>query len=168
MSSPGAVDWQAASGVGANDGYCELYVDGALLEALTGEGSTRDDAGIKDGILEAIVNAVEVDGNNVVLHLPKPYPPLMGILAYTAASILSVWRDRPGDEGIFINILPTGAGVLFYTTSLMVVNASGIGHSALGLAGVGVATGLLGIAALRAKGPITPPKGINTFAFPAA
>ena len=59
-----------------------------LLEALTGEGSTRDgDGNIKEGILETIMNAVEVDGNNVVLHLPKPYPPLMGILANSWAAI---------------------------------------------------------------------------------
>lgn len=30
------VDWQAASGDGANDGYAELYVDDVLQEALTG------------------------------------------------------------------------------------------------------------------------------------
>jgi hypothetical protein len=30
------VSWQAASGPGANDGFAELYIDGALQEALTG------------------------------------------------------------------------------------------------------------------------------------
>ncbi|PIE31751.1 ABC transporter substrate-binding protein [candidate division KSB3 bacterium] len=60
-----------------------------LLEALVGEGGTRDgDGNIKEGILEAITKAVEVDGDNVVLHLPKPYPPLMGILANSWAAIL--------------------------------------------------------------------------------
>lgn len=52
-----------------------------MLEALTGEGGTRDaDGNIIPGIFEKIMNAVEVDGNKVILHLPQPYPPLMGIL----------------------------------------------------------------------------------------
>jgi peptide/nickel transport system substrate-binding protein len=60
-----------------------------LLEALTGEGSTRDrDGRIIHGIFEAIDKAVEVKGGSVVFHLPKPYPPLMGILAYSASAIL--------------------------------------------------------------------------------
>lgn len=59
-----------------------------LLEALTGDGATRDgDGNIKPGIFEKILNSVEVDGDNVVLHLPKPYPPLMGILANGWAAI---------------------------------------------------------------------------------
>ena len=58
------------------------------LEALTGEGSTRDaDGNIIPGIFEKIMNAVEVDGDNVILHLNAPYPPLMGILARYWASI---------------------------------------------------------------------------------
>ncbi len=60
-----------------------------MLEALTEEGSTRDNDGkIIPGIFEKIVNAVEVQGDNVILHLPKPYPPLMGILAQRWAAIL--------------------------------------------------------------------------------
>ncbi len=60
-----------------------------LLEALTGEGGTRDkDGNIKAGIIEKIMNAVEVDGDKVILHLPNAYPPLMGILANSWASIL--------------------------------------------------------------------------------
>jgi peptide/nickel transport system substrate-binding protein len=52
-----------------------------MLEALTGEGSTRDaDGNIIPGIFEKIMDAVEVDGNKVILHLPKAYPPLLGIL----------------------------------------------------------------------------------------
>jgi peptide/nickel transport system substrate-binding protein len=59
-----------------------------LLEALTGTGGTRDgDGNIKEGIMEKILSAVEVDGDNVVLHLPVPYPPLMGILANSWAAI---------------------------------------------------------------------------------
>ncbi|GAK60749.1 extracellular solute-binding protein family 5 [Candidatus Vecturithrix granuli] len=59
-----------------------------MLEALTGEGSTRDaDGKLIPGIFEKIMNAVEVDGNTVVLHLPMPYPPLMGILSQSWAAI---------------------------------------------------------------------------------
>ena len=60
-----------------------------LLEALTGKGSTRDrDGTIIDSIFQAIDKAVEVKGDCVVFHLPRPYPPFMGILAYSASSIL--------------------------------------------------------------------------------
>jgi len=60
-----------------------------LLEALTGRGSTRDQNGaIITGIFDAVDRAVEVKDNLVVFHLPRPFPPLMGILAYSAAAIL--------------------------------------------------------------------------------
>ena len=60
-----------------------------LLEALTGEGSTRDRSGkIVDGIFQKIDESVEANGDKVIFHLPKPYPPFMGILAYTASIIL--------------------------------------------------------------------------------
>ena len=60
-----------------------------LLEALTGLGSTRNkDGTIIAGIFEAIDQAVEVKDDRVVFHLPRPFPPLMGILSYSAASIL--------------------------------------------------------------------------------
>jgi len=60
-----------------------------LLEALTGKGSTRDkDGNVIKGIFDTIDKAVEARGNKVIFHLPKPYPPLMSILCYTASSIL--------------------------------------------------------------------------------
>jgi peptide/nickel transport system substrate-binding protein len=60
-----------------------------LLEALTGHGSTRDRNGnIIPGIFEAIDRAVEVKQDRVIFHLPRPFPPLMGILAYSAAAVL--------------------------------------------------------------------------------
>jgi peptide/nickel transport system substrate-binding protein len=60
-----------------------------LLEALTGRGSTRDKEGkIIDGIFKIIDKAVETRGDQVIFHLPKPYPPLMSIFCYTASSIL--------------------------------------------------------------------------------
>jgi peptide/nickel transport system substrate-binding protein len=60
-----------------------------LLEALTTKGSTRDSNGkIIDGIFDTINNAVEVNGDSVILHLPRPYPPLMSILAYSSSAII--------------------------------------------------------------------------------
>jgi peptide/nickel transport system substrate-binding protein len=60
-----------------------------LLEALTGHGSTRDKEGkIIDGIFNIIDRAAEARGDQVIFHLPKPYPPLMSIFCYTASSIL--------------------------------------------------------------------------------
>lgn len=60
-----------------------------LLEALTGKGSTRDrDGKIIDGIFDTIDKCVEAKGDKVIFHLPKPYPPLMGILNYSSSVIL--------------------------------------------------------------------------------
>ena len=60
-----------------------------LLEALTGKRSTRDKNGkIIPGIFKVIDNAIEVKGDHVILHLPRPYPPLMGVLAYSSSVIL--------------------------------------------------------------------------------
>ncbi len=60
-----------------------------LLEALTGHGSTRDAKGnLFPGIFEAIDKAVQVKADNVVIHLPRPFPPFLGILAYSAAAVL--------------------------------------------------------------------------------
>lgn len=60
-----------------------------MLEALTGEGSTRDkDGKIIPGIFEKITKAVELQGDKLILHLPKPYPPLMAILTQRWAAVL--------------------------------------------------------------------------------
>ncbi len=59
-----------------------------LLEALTGTDSSTDkDDQLKPGIFEAIMNAVEVQGDSIVFHLPSPYPPFMGLMAKSWASI---------------------------------------------------------------------------------
>ena len=61
-----------------------------ILEALTGKGGTRDsDDNLIPGIFKIITDAVEVDGNEVVFHLPVPYPPLMGIIQYSSSSIIN-------------------------------------------------------------------------------
>ena len=60
-----------------------------LLEALTGEGSTRDkDGNIIPGIFDKIDKCVEAKGDKVIFHLPKAYPPFMGILAYSSSIII--------------------------------------------------------------------------------
>ena len=103
-----------------------------LLEALTGQGSTRDkDGRIVDGIFQKIDDCVEANGNTVVFHLPKPYPPLMSILCYTSSSIIDkewaiaqgCWdgnienaarynNPKPGDEPLQTVENGTGAYVL--------------------------------------------------------
>jgi len=61
-----------------------------MLEALTGIDNTRDGNNkIKPGIFKKIDKAVEVKGNKVLLHLPKPYPPLLGILSYVSGSVIN-------------------------------------------------------------------------------
>ena len=69
-----------------------------MLEALTGKRSTRDKNGkIIPGIFKAIDNAIEVKGNQVILHLPRPYPPLMGVLSYSSSVILDKeWATAKG------------------------------------------------------------------------
>ena len=66
-----------------------------LLEAMTGEGNTRKGGKIIPGIFEKIDKSIEAKGNQVILHLPKPYPPLLGILCYTCLLYTSPSpRDR--------------------------------------------------------------------------
>ncbi len=60
-----------------------------LLEALTGEGSTRDgDGNIIPDIFEKIDNSVVVKGSKVIFHLPRPYPPFLSLLWYSSAAIM--------------------------------------------------------------------------------
>lgn len=61
-----------------------------LLEALTGESSTRDRGGrpLQD-IFGRIDRAVRAEGDRVVFLLPKPYPPFLSVLAHTSAVVLN-------------------------------------------------------------------------------
>lgn len=80
-----------------------------LLEALTGEGSTRDkDGRIIPGIFEKIDAAVTVTGSQVILRLPRPYPPLMGILAYGSSVVLD--REWAVAKGCWDGDLAHAAG----------------------------------------------------------
>ena len=61
-----------------------------LLEALTGQSSTRDaDGNIRPGIFKTIDGAVSAKGDRVIIRLPRAYPPLMGILANSSSVILN-------------------------------------------------------------------------------
>lgn len=59
-----------------------------LLEALVGSGSTREDGKLIEGIVEKIAKSVEVDGNNVVISMPAPYPPIMSIFVSSLCAII--------------------------------------------------------------------------------
>jgi peptide/nickel transport system substrate-binding protein len=59
-----------------------------MLEALTGSDTTRDGDNLVAGIFEKIDKSVEAQGDKVILHLPKAYPPLLGILCYSSAAVL--------------------------------------------------------------------------------
>ena len=77
-----------------------------LLEALTGEGGTRDgDGNIIPGIFEKIDKSVEVVGNKVVFHLPIPYPPFISLLWYSAGAIINKeWAIENGCwDGVLAN-----------------------------------------------------------------
>jgi peptide/nickel transport system substrate-binding protein len=80
-----------------------------LLEALTGETSTRSaDGKIIDGIFGRIDRAVTAHANSVSLHLPRPYPPLMSILAYSASAILD--REWAISRGCWDGKIENAAG----------------------------------------------------------
>jgi peptide/nickel transport system substrate-binding protein len=60
-----------------------------LLEAVTAKNSTRDENGkIRPGIFKIIDTAISAEGDRVIIRLPRPYPPLMGILANSCAVVL--------------------------------------------------------------------------------
>ena len=86
-----------------------------LLEALTGKSSTRDDNGkIRPGIFEMIDDAISIRGDSVILRLPRPYPPLMGILANSSAVVVDqewaiangCWNGRIDQAQKFNNPAP--------------------------------------------------------------
>ncbi|MBD3306238.1 ABC transporter substrate-binding protein [candidate division KSB3 bacterium] len=79
-----------------------------MLEALTGAGGTRDgDGNVIPGMFENIMDAVERDGNTIIIHLPMPYPPLMGILAQSWAAILD--KEWAIEQGCWDGTLETAA-----------------------------------------------------------
>lgn len=59
-----------------------------MLEALVGVSTTRENNKPIPGIFEKIDKAVEVKGDTVVLHLPKPFPPLLAVMAYSYGGVV--------------------------------------------------------------------------------
>jgi peptide/nickel transport system substrate-binding protein len=60
-----------------------------LLEALTGKTGTRDEKGkVVPGIFTTIDQAITANGDQVLFHLPRPFPPFMGILAHSSSVVL--------------------------------------------------------------------------------
>ncbi|MBF0449703.1 MAG: ABC transporter substrate-binding protein [Candidatus Magnetomorum sp.] len=69
-----------------------------LLEALTGHRSTRkDDNQIDSHVIALIDRSVEATGNQVIFHLPQPYPPFLGLLTQASSVVLSkAWAISKG------------------------------------------------------------------------
>ncbi len=69
-----------------------------LLEPLLGYTSTRDEhEKIRPTVWEDMQRAVSVQGDKVVLRLPKPYAPLLSILASWAPVVSKQWAIKNGD-----------------------------------------------------------------------
>ncbi|HEX4048466.1 MAG TPA: ABC transporter substrate-binding protein, partial [Elusimicrobiota bacterium] len=69
-----------------------------LLQPLTGRSSTRDEHNrIVPGIWEAVERAVSVQGDKVILRLPRPYAPLLSILASWSPIVSKAWAVKNGD-----------------------------------------------------------------------
>lgn len=90
------------------------------------------------------------------------------LLFYIGTPALAIWKSVSGEKRPFDHILPSLAATWAYLTCLMVVQASGANLKALGIVGVGVATCLLGLAAIKGSRAGTQSRGTTTFAFPAA
>ena len=89
------------------------------------------------------------------------------LLFYVGTPVVAIWRRVSGEKRPFDHILPSLTAAWAYLTCLMVVQVSGTNLKILGYAGVGVATGLLGLAAIKGSRAGTQSRGTTTFAFPA-
>jgi peptide/nickel transport system substrate-binding protein len=69
-----------------------------LLQPLTGYSSTRDEhENVLPGVWKAVDRAVSVSGDNLVLRLPRPYAPLLSILASWSPVVSKAWAIKNGD-----------------------------------------------------------------------
>ncbi|MDE2236473.1 MAG: ABC transporter substrate-binding protein [Elusimicrobia bacterium] len=69
-----------------------------LLQPLVGYNSTRDASGkLKPNAYRDAARAVQVKGDAVVLRLPKPYAPLLSILAQWGLVVSRSWAAQHGD-----------------------------------------------------------------------
>lgn len=68
-----------------------------LLQPLVDRHGTRDDKGVIDPkVFEAVSRAVQVQGNNVVLRLPRAFAPMLSILASWAPVVSKSWVSEKG------------------------------------------------------------------------
>ncbi len=69
-----------------------------LMQPLLGYPSTRDEKGVLNpNAFKDAARAVSVKGNDVILKLPVPYAPLLGILATWAPTVSRQWAAKNGD-----------------------------------------------------------------------
>lgn len=69
-----------------------------LLEPLVGYSSTRDEKGeILPDVWKDVDRAVSLQGDKLILRLPRPYAPLTTILASWAPVMSKAWAVRNGD-----------------------------------------------------------------------
>ncbi len=68
-----------------------------ILEAIRGYGGTRKDNKIIPGVFKKNVDAIYVKGDDVIIKLPMPYPPLLGILQFSSSAIIcKSWAIKNG------------------------------------------------------------------------
>jgi peptide/nickel transport system substrate-binding protein len=69
-----------------------------LLEPLTGFSSTRDEhEAIRPRVWEEVNRAVSVQGDKLILRLPRPYAPILTILASWSPVVSKAWAIKNGD-----------------------------------------------------------------------
>ncbi|MBI3551360.1 MAG: ABC transporter substrate-binding protein [Elusimicrobia bacterium] len=68
-----------------------------LMQPILGYPSTRDESGkLKPDCWKDAMKAVEVKGDTLVLHIPKPYAPLLTLLASWAPALSKQWVVKNG------------------------------------------------------------------------
>ncbi|MDO8756900.1 MAG: ABC transporter substrate-binding protein [Elusimicrobiota bacterium] len=70
---------------------------GLLLEPIAGVPSTRNSSGTVTLDFEALEKAIVVNGNDVVITLPRPFGPFLGILARWSYVVSKPWALAHGD-----------------------------------------------------------------------
>ncbi len=70
-----------------------------LMEPLLGYASTRSDDGktILPNVWRDVTKAISVSGNKLILRLPRPYAPILTILASWAPILPKAWAIKNGD-----------------------------------------------------------------------
>jgi len=81
--------------------FCLMDRDGGpsslLLEPLVGYPSTRDEKGnLRESAYDDLAKAVRVEGDKVILSLPKPFAPVLNLLAGWAPVVSRKWVTQRG------------------------------------------------------------------------